>query len=551
MEMKKDKNENQIKSGPTAPVPKDPQPTVDRVDDLASRVINGDILLPKFQRDFVWDRSQVLDLLDSIVRNYPIGSILLWQSRQELRSESKIADLEINLPKPDYPVNYLLDGQQRLSAICGSVYWEGTDPQSIWNIAYDLRNQKFIHLDSLDDPPQHQIRMNRLRDPASFYKHVAMLDNLDAPDKNLLRSNADLLFNRFKDYKIAVVTLGDMRIEDVAPIFERINSTGTRLTIVDLMRAATWSQDFDLIDAIDDARDVLSEKGFGGLDRKVILRTMSAAAGGGFSADSIDSLRKYDAEKLKKAVKESEEAYRRAVDFLTTQIRIPSDAIIPYANQIVVLAEIFRKLPEPTANQYTEIHKWFWRTAASGYFSGWNTGMMATDKRAVARFAEGVETIEVNTVRPHVEIWSSRQFRGNGAHAKIVGILLSYHNPTDLLTGQIIDVSKALAWINSKEYHHFFPRDFLKRKGVDNTKINCLANIILLTSSSNKAISNKAPSEYLPEVAKAAGNSLQGWLESNLITIEAFEAGLKDDFDLFLKLRAETIDEAVDKLAFW
>src|SRR5260221_1580035 len=81
---------------------KDPQPSVDRIDDLAKRILNGDIYLPKFQREFIWERQQVLDLLDSVARNYPIGSILLWQSKQELRSESKIADLEILLPKPDY-----------------------------------------------------------------------------------------------------------------------------------------------------------------------------------------------------------------------------------------------------------------------------------------------------------------------------------------------------------------------------------------------------------------------------------------------------------------
>jgi uncharacterized protein with ParB-like and HNH nuclease domain len=102
-------------SGPQAPVPKDPQPSVDRIDDLARRILTGDILLPKFQRDFVWDKPQIVMLWDSIARGYPIGSILLWQSRQELRSENQIADLEIKLPKPDYPVNYLLDGQQRLS----------------------------------------------------------------------------------------------------------------------------------------------------------------------------------------------------------------------------------------------------------------------------------------------------------------------------------------------------------------------------------------------------------------------------------------------------
>ena len=121
----------QNSSGPTATPPKDPQPSVDRIDELARRVLSGDILLPKFQREFIWTRQQVLDLLDSIASNYPIGSILLWQSRQELTSENRIADLTIDLPKPDYPVNYLLDGQQRLSTICGAIFWRGTDQSSI------------------------------------------------------------------------------------------------------------------------------------------------------------------------------------------------------------------------------------------------------------------------------------------------------------------------------------------------------------------------------------------------------------------------------------
>ena len=56
---------------------KDPQPSVDRIDDLASRILTGDIYLPKFQREFVWERSQVLELLDSVARNFPIGKVNL------------------------------------------------------------------------------------------------------------------------------------------------------------------------------------------------------------------------------------------------------------------------------------------------------------------------------------------------------------------------------------------------------------------------------------------------------------------------------------------
>ena len=61
----------------TAPaaLSKAPQPSVDRIHELAARILNGDILLPKFQRDFVWDKDQIVDLRDSISLNYPVGNI--------------------------------------------------------------------------------------------------------------------------------------------------------------------------------------------------------------------------------------------------------------------------------------------------------------------------------------------------------------------------------------------------------------------------------------------------------------------------------------------
>ncbi len=449
-------------SGPTASAPKDPQPSVDRIDELARRILVGDILLPKFQRSFVWEKKQILRLLDSVNRGYPIGSVLLWQSRQELRSENCIADLQIQLPKPDYPVNYLLDGQQRLSTVCGAMYWRGRDPNSNWNIAYDLRKEAFLHLLSIDDPPLHQIRMNKLSDPSAFFGHVA---SLTTDDREALKQRANGLFNRFKDYKVATVTLGDMSIQDVAPIFERINSSGTPLTIVDLMRAATWSPDFDLIDSIDGILSELSSKGFGGVDRKVVLRSLSAAAGGGFSVESIDALRHHSPDILKQAAARTEEAYRRAVDFLVTHIRVESAEILPYKNQLTVLAEIFRLLPNPNAQQYQAINRWFWRTAVSGYFGGWNTGSMATDLVAIQQFAAG-NTNEINMPisKPNADIWQNRTFRSNNAHAKLLAIVLAHHHPIDLLTGQAIDISKALAWINVKEFHHFFPRKYLEER---------------------------------------------------------------------------------------
>jgi hypothetical protein len=343
-----------------------------------------------------------------------------------------------------------------------------------------------------------------------------------------------------------------MSIEDVGPIFERINSRGTPLTIVDLMRAATWSDKFDLFDQIDVLLTDIAEKDFGDLDRKVILRSLSAAAGGGFSEGSIDNLRRYEADHLIEASAATRDAYRRAVDFLATELGIPSDRHIPYVNQLVVLAEVFRLLPNPNATRRLALKQWFWRTAVTGYFGGWNTGNMAADQQAAAKFAAGQSAdleMPVNDSGPGV--WTTQQFRLNTAHAKILTLLLAFNQPVDLLTGQKIDVDKALHYTNSREYHHFFPRNFLVGKGLSTRRANLLANFVMLTADSNKKISNRAPSDYLKEVEAALGGNLKPALHSNLISDAAYAAAKIDDYDTFLKERAKAIYVRSKELTGW
>jgi hypothetical protein len=529
---------------------KAPQPSVDRIEELASRILTGDILLPKFQRDFVWSKEQILELWDSISKNYPVGSVLLWRSREELKAERSIADLKIAQTKEDYPVNYLLDGQQRLSSVCGALYWNGSDPKSRWNIAYDLRAGRFIHLETLDSPPNHQVRLNWLPDPAKFFGQMAGVSS--EADAQTLRETGDELFRRFKDYKIATVTLLDMPMNDVAPIFERINSRGTPLTIVDLMRAATWSDAFDLIDSIEEILTSIEEKGFEEIERKAVLRSFSAAAGGGFSEGSIDNLRKHSADDLKVAAEATKAAYQKAVDFLSTDLGVPSSKHIPYINQMVVLTEIFRVLPQPSPAQRLKIKQWFWRTAASGYFGGWNTGNMAADQQTVRKFAKGeLDDLSGGTSDPGTSVWLNQQFRLNTAHAKILSLLLAFNRPLDLLTSQRIDADRALHHTNVKEFHHFFPRDFLVGKGVPLRKINALANFVMLTASSNKRITNRAPSDYLKDVEAQLGSELKIALETNLISDAAYAAALNDDYDTFLNERALTISKRVKELAGW
>ncbi|WP_181063508.1 GmrSD restriction endonuclease domain-containing protein [Nocardia nova] len=126
---------------------------------MAEQVLDGAIVLPKFQREFVWSPQKTLDLLDSVASNYPIGSVLQWQiPDRQFASERTVADLEVVAAQHGYPLNYVLDGQQRIASIRGALYWKpGDDPESRWNIGYGLDDETFCQLTSFGDPVPHVI----------------------------------------------------------------------------------------------------------------------------------------------------------------------------------------------------------------------------------------------------------------------------------------------------------------------------------------------------------------------------------------------------------
>jgi uncharacterized protein with ParB-like and HNH nuclease domain len=133
-------------------------PSAPKIDRIISRIEEGDIKIPAFQRGFVWNQDQVIDLLDSIYHDYPLGSILLWNSNERLRSTRNVWGFLIPDREPQYPVNYVLDGQHRLSTIYSifgknktiapdaSQYKIDTE---IFDIYFDLNEKQFLDKNSL------------------------------------------------------------------------------------------------------------------------------------------------------------------------------------------------------------------------------------------------------------------------------------------------------------------------------------------------------------------------------------------------------------------
>jgi hypothetical protein len=119
--------------------------------ELMMKVGNGDVRIPDFQREFVWDRSQILKLLDSVYRHYPIGSFLFWETTDAIQSYRRVGDIDLQKGDGKKSVQYVLDGQQRITSLYASLQQativhrvNGRKVNKSLEIYFDLDEKEFV-----------------------------------------------------------------------------------------------------------------------------------------------------------------------------------------------------------------------------------------------------------------------------------------------------------------------------------------------------------------------------------------------------------------------
>lgn len=112
---------------------------------LIDRITHGDIRIPAFQRNFVWEPEQVSFLLDSIYKGFPIETVILWRTDTRLSSEKNLGSFQLPEPAKDYPVNYVLDGQQRLTSLFSTFQSELTAQNGDWiDVYFDISAEESV-----------------------------------------------------------------------------------------------------------------------------------------------------------------------------------------------------------------------------------------------------------------------------------------------------------------------------------------------------------------------------------------------------------------------
>ncbi|MCR6650949.1 MAG: DUF262 domain-containing protein [Cellvibrionaceae bacterium] len=413
-----------------------------------------------------------------------------------------------------------MDGQQRLTTLCGALYWDGVGEKSIWNIGFDLDKEEFLHL--RDENAVNIFPLNKLILTSDFIKQCMRFESHLKKEKYF--SLAERLLRSIKDYKIAVVKLGDMTIEEVAPIFERINSTGRRLTMVDLMMAATWSDDFDLSIAIGGIKNLCSECGFSDIPDVVVLRAISAAAGFGINKDDIQKLRGLKPLQLRAASEAAQESLSKAIVFLVSRANVRDYGYIPYGLQLNLLAEYFRLSQGHSDAQLDELARWFWFTSVTRYFGRANTGLITRDIARIRNFAQGgLGDFLFDKSEIDISQMLFDRFNLRNASSTVFCLLLNLKSPQKTLDLKDID------------------QGYLKEK------LGKFYGVLSPTDEFAEMNISRVVYPYFGEISETDGNSEKD-LSSHLLDESCIRAYKKRDADGFIAARGTIIRQLVEAL---
>jgi uncharacterized protein with ParB-like and HNH nuclease domain len=209
------------------------------------RLAAGEFLIPTFQRLFVWNPEDIVCLWDSLFHGYPIGSILCWDTEIHLHVHRRLGGFFI--PENDNSVSsmqtYILDGQQRATALMASFYGDAGKIKEHYDFDYtlyfDLTKAVFFF--------EKDYYRHRWEADSSLLIHVKDAPELpedygrQIKDKQgfnvAVERNYEQLKYLFSNYDIPIIQLKGFDLEGVCSIYERMNQTGMRLLNMDILIA--------------------------------------------------------------------------------------------------------------------------------------------------------------------------------------------------------------------------------------------------------------------------------------------------------------------------
>ena len=526
-----------------------------KVDDLITQVENGTLGLPELQRGFVWQAAKVRDLLDSMMKGFPIGYLMIWDSAND---SDKNRQIGTDGKKYGTPKSLVIDGQQRLTSLFAVMRGKKiiddkfneksiiisfnplTRILDVGNNAimrsaewiYDI-SEVFLNKTKSFNYITQKIRFisdNRIKNGS-----VLSDDEIEIIQQNI----GDLL--SLLEYSIPTLEIkGDTDEENVAEIFVRVNSGGKNLGQDDFILTLVsvyWQEGRDKIEKFCRSAKIPNGTAYNnllfepspnhivriattfGLKRArlyyayLILRGRDLKSGISSDKNRDEQFDIFKTAMEKVLNSQNWHDFIKCVESAgyVSKSLISSENAIVYSYVMYLIGKYDYDLKEPDLRKI--ISKWFFMCSISGYY----TGSPETDMDVDLADMRGVKTGKEFIVLLENKI--SGEFTQDYFNISLVNALenssprnlawLGYCASLNILEAKVLfsnlstrslfsNASKGTK--NALERHHLFPKEYLKKIGIsDDRDRNQTANFAFIEWFDNIEISDKSPFEYMQD----------------------------------------------------
>ncbi len=471
-----------------------------KINTILSQIDLGSMALPEFQRGYVWNRDQVRDLMFSLYRKHPVGSLLVWSTKTE------IADTRGDAPPAPGVVKLLLDGQQRITSLYGIIrgrpprFFDG-NAQAFTGLYFHLDDEAFEFYSPLkmkDDPLWINVTVLMQQGVGPAITRLMARPETGPKLNHYVNRLAAIDAVKEIDLHIEEVSGEDKTVDVVVDIFNRVNSGGTKLSKGDLALAkicAEWPE------ARSEMKKRLEKWRRAGFQFKLdwLLRTINAVVTG---EALFSALKDVDTRVFQDGLLKAEKSIDTLLNLIAARLGLDHDLVLGSRYSFPLLARLLVQQGGQLSNarERDKILFWYVHTFLWGRYSGSTETVLNQDLDAIEstdlaldRLIEGLRQNR-GDLRLHPD-----DFAGWSRSARFYPLLYMMTRvckSKDWGTG--VELSAyLLGHLNRLQIHHIFPKALLYKQGYRKAEVNAIANFTFLTQESNLDISNRSPAEYL------------------------------------------------------
>ncbi|MEZ5941139.1 MAG: DUF262 domain-containing protein [Planctomycetaceae bacterium] len=512
------------------------------VEELVGMIERGELRLPEMQRQYVWQATRVRDLMDSLYRGYPSGAILVWETDEAV----PLRDFAVAQEQSPYKTTkLLLDGQQRLTSLSAvlrgepiRVRWRKKPIDLLFNLEHpdELMFITEVNEESENDDDAEtadateddlQARMNQLTFVVGTKKLAAMPNWISVSEVMKSEDNTPFLeragIESLKDHRIARystrlnrlraikkytyrmdVLERSMSYDEVTEIFVRVNSLGAKLRSSDLAMAQITAKWRESLKIFEEFQEECSKAGFD-LELGIHVKNLISFITGQSRFKTVGRL---TIDQLQSGWEECKEGMRFAINFLKSNVRIDSPALLSSPFLMISLGYAGHRLGyQLSPQQAADLCYWLLVANTKGRYSRGSSETLLDQDLNRLRNEKGIEalieTLRLQFGKLEIEPGELEGRNARSAYFKTMFLAFSKDGAKDWVSNLAISLSHK-GKQHRLQFHHIFPRAILKGQ-FRPVVVNDIANLSFIGGKTNRSISSKSPHDYFPQIIDKQG----------------------------------------------